>query len=145
MKQKIKELFIKYRELISYVFFGGLTTLVNWGVYFIFNDVVNIHYQAAQWIAWVAAVIFAFVVNKRYVFNDNDMTKQGLARQTLEFFGVRLISNGVESLLLALMVETMHMSSNISKIIVSVITVILNYFASKLWIFRKKNVNNKAK
>ncbi|MBQ6893060.1 MAG: GtrA family protein, partial [Clostridia bacterium] len=68
----IGELFKKYREQIMYVFFGGFTTLVNWGVYALFADFVlgegDMNKSISKTIAWGAAVIFAFITNKFFVF-----------------------------------------------------------------------------
>lgn len=137
MMKKIKELLSKYRELIVYIFFGGLTTLVSWGSYFLLTDPLKMHYQYAQWISWVAAVAFAFIVNKIFVFRDKDISAGGLFRQIWQFVSVRIASGVLEWLLMILMVELIHIGDGISKIIVSVVTVILNYIASKLFIFKK--------
>lgn len=138
MVEKIKALLIKYREIIVYVFFGGLTTVVSWGSYFLLR-LVNVDYQLAQWISWAAAVAFAFVVNKIFVFRDRDLTAQGLFRQIWQFVSVRIVSGVLEWLLMLLFVELIKIPDGISKIIVSIVTVIVNYIASKLLIFRKKN------
>ena len=138
MVEKIKDLIIKYREIIVYVFFGGLTTVVSWGSYFLLR-LVNVDYQLAQWISWAAAVAFAFIVNKLFVFRDRDMTAAGLFRQIWQFVSVRIASGVLEWLLMLLFVELINISDGISKIVVSVVTVIVNYIASKLLIFRKKD------
>lgn len=142
MPEKIKALFIKYRELIVYVFFGGLTTLVSWGSYFLLTKLFSVDYQISQWISWAAAVAFAFIVNKLFVFNDRDMTGRGLFRQIWQFVSMRIASGVLEWLLLLLMVELLHIGDGISKIIVSIVTVIINYVASKLIIFRRKGQNS---
>ncbi len=134
---KIKELFSKYRELIVYVFFGGLTTLVSWGSYFLLADGLSVYYQWAQWGSWVVAVAFAFVVNKAFVFRDKDMSSGGLFRQMWQFVSVRIASGVLEWLLMRLMVERLVFSDGISKIVVSVVTVVVNYIASKILIFKK--------
>ena len=138
MVEKIEALLIKYREIIVYVFFGGLTTVVSWGSYFLLR-LVNVDYQLAQWISWAAAVAFAFVVNKIFVFRDRDLTAQGLFRQIWQFVSVRIVSGVLEWMLMLLFVELIKIPDGISKIIVSIVTVIINYIASKLLIFRKKN------
>ncbi|MBQ8508778.1 MAG: GtrA family protein [Clostridia bacterium] len=143
MVEKIKALFLKYKELILYVFFGGLTTVVSWGSYFLLTELAHAHYQAAQWISWVCAVVFAFVVNKLFVFEDKDTSKRGLFRQIWQFVSVRIASGVVESALLFVMVDLIHIGDGISKIVVSVVTVILNYVASKLLIFRKQSNEEK--
>lgn len=143
MVEKIKELIIKYREIIVYVFFGGLTTVVSWGSYFLLR-LVNVDYQLAQWISWAAAVAFAFVVNKLFVFRDRDKTAAGLTRQIWQFVSVRIASGVLEWLLMLLFVELINISDSISKIVVSVVTVIVNYIASKLLVFRKKTDDSQS-
>ena len=136
MFERIKALFIKYRELISYVFFGGLTTVVSFGSYFVLN-LIGVNYLVSQVISWILAVAFAYVTNKKYVFDNKNSSKQGLIVQILMFYGSRLFSFGVETLLLTGMVSGLGQNENLSKVVVSVIKVILNYFTSKLIVFRK--------
>ena len=141
MFEKIMSLFQKYHELISYVFFGVLTTIVSFGSYFILNDLVHANYLIAQIISWILAVAFAFVTNKKYVFANIESEKRTIIVQIIQFYGSRLFSFGVETLLLFLMVSTLDQNENLSKIIVSVVTVVLNYVTSKLFVFRKKSAD----
>ena len=144
MFEKIKALFIKYRELISYVFFGGLTTVVSFGSYFILNMVFHVYYLYSQIISWILAVAFAFVTNKKFVFNNNEKTITGIIVQIIQFYVSRLFSFGVETLLLFCMVAGLGYGENISKIVVSIVTVILNYFTSKFLVFRKQTSDKKT-
>ena len=140
MFEKIKSLFHKYRELISYVFFGGLTTVVSFGSYFILNHLIGEkYYMVSQVVSWILAVAFAFATNKKYVFTDSTNTKTGIVVQIAQFYGSRLFSFGGETLLLFLAVDVFKQSENLSKIPVSIITVILNYVTSKLFVFRKNS------
>ena len=136
MIQKIKALFVKYREIILYLIFGGLTTVVSFVVYYAILW-AGMHYLAAQVISWAAAVAFAFVVNKCFVFEDRDNTPGALLRQIGQFVSVRIASGVLETALLWLLVDVIRISENIAKIPVAVLTVIINYIASKLLIFRK--------
>ena len=136
MIQKIKALLYKYREIILYLIFGGLTTVVSFVVYYAILW-AGMHYLAAQVISWAAAVAFAFVVNKLFVFEDRDNTPGALLRQIGQFVSVRIASGVLETALLWLLVDVIRISENIAKIPVAVLTVIINYIASKLLIFRK--------
>ena len=136
MIQKIKALLTKYREIILYLIFGGLTTVVSFVVYYAILW-AGMHYLAAQVISWAAAVAFAFVVNKLFVFEDRDNTPGALLRQIGQFVSVRIASGVLETALLWLLVDVIRISENIAKIPVAVLTVIINYIASKLLIFRK--------
>ena len=136
MIQKIKALLTKYREIILYLIFGGLTTVVSFVVYYAILW-AGMHYLAAQVISWAAAVAFAFVVNKLFVFEDRDNSPRALLRQIGQFVSVRIASGVLETVLLWLLVDVILISENIAKIPVAVLTVIINYIASKLLIFRK--------
>lgn len=145
MFEKLKSLFIKYRELISYVFFGGLTTLVSWGSYFVLNEVFHAHYLISQTLSWILAVLFAFVTNKKYVFEDKTSSKNNIIVQLAQFTASRLFSFAVETVLLIITVDVMKMNENIAKIAVSVITVVLNYFTSKFIVFKKTDTDKNPK
>lgn len=137
MMSSIKELFAKYREIIMYLIFGALTTLVSFGVYYALLW-CGVHYIVSQVVSWVAAVAFAFVVNKLFVFENKDNSPSALFRQIWQFVSVRIASGLIETALLWLLVDVITVSEGIAKIPVAVLTVIINYVASKLLIFRKK-------
>ena len=133
----IKNLIIKYKELIVYLFFGGLTTVVSFVTYYglLFLEA---HYIVAQILSWAFAVVFAFVVNKIFVFEDKDVSRKGLFRQIWQFVSVRIGSGVVETALLWLLVDVASIKEVIAKIPVTVLTVVINYIASKLFIFKEK-------
>ena len=137
MTDKIKALFIKYREVIVYLLFGVLTTLVSFASYWALLW-CGMHYILAQVISWAAAVAFAFVTNKLFVFNDRDTSGGTLFRQAWQFVSVRVASGVLETALLWLLVDVLTVGEGIAKIPVAVITVIVNYIASKLLVFRKR-------
>ncbi len=136
MMEKIKGLFIKYRELIMYLIFGVLTTVVSLVSYYLFLY-LGVHYIAAQVVSWILAVAFAFVVNKIFVFEDKCTELSALLRQIWQFVAVRIASGVLETALLWIMVALLSIGEGIAKIPVSVLTVIINYIASKLFIFKK--------
>ena len=82
MTDKLKLLYKKYEEIIAYVFFGGLTTLVNIVVFFVMNDIFHIHYLIANAAAWLASVLFAYVTNRTWVFKSKC---RGAAAWTTEY------------------------------------------------------------
>ena len=137
MIAKIKNLFHKYYEIISYVFFGGLTTVVSWIFYYL-PLFLGVDYRISKVISWVAAVVFAFFVNKHWVFLDKDYSAKALLRQGGEFFASRIATGIVEFGLTVFLVEVVKISDKIVPIPVAVITIILNYVLSKLLVFRKK-------
>lgn len=155
---KIKELFVKYKELITYVVFGVLTTVVNFVVFWLLNHIFGEHvYLLNNAIAWIVSVIFAYVTNKLWVFDSKSWNIKIVAREVVEFFAARLFSFGVEEGGLWLFVDKLGFGEYsftvlgfeitgqiIAKVILAVIVVILNYFFSKFIIFAKKKKNPAA-
>ena len=152
MLKKIKILATKYKELILYVVFGVLTTLVNFAVFWIFTKILGENlYLFNNAVAWVAGVIFAFVTNKLFVFESKKWNTKTIGKELPEFVGARLFSFGVEEGGMWLFVDALGFGEKsltllgftitgqiIAKIALAVIVVILNYFFSKFIIFKKK-------
>ena len=124
------------REVISYLIFGVLTTLVNWVVYAAMVK-VHIDYRRATAVAWAVSVLFAFIVNKIFVFQSYNMRPAFVMKEITSFVACRAVSGVMEMVFMIVMVSWIHMDEYISKIAVSVIVVIVNYVFSKLFIFRK--------
>ena len=164
--EKIKELFVKYKEIIMYIIFGVLTTLVNWVVYWVlarifapqmedeqlFFSVFGVDISVstftifvATFIAWVAGVAFAFVTNKIWVFESKSWKPSVAIKEFWLFVAARLITGVLEwfgvPLLVAIGLNQPLFGADgfVAKLIVSVIVVILNYGFSKLIIFKDKN------
>ncbi len=87
--------------------------------------------------SWVCAVLFAYVVNKLFVFESHTRGFAALMREMGMFIGARLLSLGVEVLFMAVTVEVLHWSEAVCKVAVQVIILILNYILSKRIIFKK--------
>ena len=124
------------REVISYLIFGVLTTLVN-GVVYAAMVKVHIDYRIATAVAWAVSVLFAFIVNKIFVFQSYNMRPAFVMKEITSFVACRAVSGVMEMVFMIVMVSWIHMDEYISKIAVSVIVVIVNYVFSKLFIFRK--------
>ena len=124
------------REVISYLIFGVLTTLVNWVVYAAMVK-VHIDYRIATAVAWAVSVLFAFIVNKIFVFQSYNKRPAFVMKEITSFVACRAGSGVMEMVFMIVMVSWIHMDEYISKIAVSVIVVIVNYVFSKLFIFRK--------
>ena len=124
-------------ELLRYVFTGGMTTVINYVLYFLMTA-MSVHYLAANSLAWLGAVIFAFFANRHVVFHSDGNGR----REFAEFFSLRAATLLVENLLLLVLVSYMGIGSVISKVLVSVITVALNYGACKYGIFRERGVSH---
>ena len=138
MLQKIRAIIEKHWDILSYLFFGALTTLVNYLVYFPCYNFLHLSTVASNVIAWVVAVAFAYLTNKPFVFKSHDWSLKTVAPELAKFVGCRVGSGLLETALLFLTVDSLRWNGNLMKIILSVMVVILNYVGSKLLVFRKK-------
>ncbi len=137
MTAKLTAFLKKHKEAISYLFFGVVTTVVNFVLYYVLLY-LGMHYLWAQAISWIGAVLVAYITNKLWVFESRVTGLLPILREMASFILSRLFSFGVETLLLFLMVDVAAISEGIAKIPVAVITVVLNYVTGKLMVFRKK-------
>ena len=135
---KIIQLVKKYWSIISYLFFGAVTTLVNMVVYYLCYHLWGISSDLSTIIAWVLSVLTAFLTNKPFVFGSHDWSPKVLLPEAGSFFGCRLGSGILELVLMHITVEMLGWPGMLMKLLVNVIVVILNYVASKLLVFRKK-------
>ena len=121
----------KYESVLLYLIFGVLTTFV-----ILFNHVLlsNI---LSNGIAWVAAVIFAFITNKIWVFKSKTLEIEQVIKELIAFFSARLSTGLLDMAIMYVGVDLLKVNSIYSKIISGVVVVILNYIFSKLFIFRK--------
>lgn len=139
MIDKIKDLYYKHMQMVNYVFFGGLTTLVNFVTYFVALKVLNIPNVPSNLIAWLVSVLFAFVVNKLYVFRSMSLEMKVILFELFSFVSVRLLTGALETVIMYVGVDVMHYNELVLKIIANVIVLLTNYFGSILIIFRRKD------
>ena len=137
MVSKILNLIKKYREIIAYLVFGVLTTLVNYVFYLPCYNMFGFSAALSNVIAWVAAVAFAFLTNKPFVFKSDDWSTGVVFSELTRFIGCRIGSGGVETLMLLILVDCLGWNGNVWKLLASIIVVILNYIGSKLFVFKK--------
>ena len=137
MVEKALELYRKYREMIFYLVFGGLTTLVNIFSYFVLTDVGEIQYLVSTAIAWVLSVLFAYFTNRVWVFQSTASGTKAILREIGSFFGCRLLSGAIDMGIMFLCVSVLGLPDKLIKILANVVVIILNYLFSKLFIFKK--------
>ncbi len=168
--KKIKELFIKYKEIITYIIFGVLTTIVAWGSYTIFVHLFkgaikseDMLIAVSNVLSWIAGVAFAYVTNKLWVFESKSWKPSLVVKEIISFVASRGITGVIEIVCVPLLaktgfdnpfyhlVEKLGLSAKVlftdgiySKIALSVIVVILNYVFSKLFVFKNKNPEAEA-
>ena len=134
----MRNFFSKYRDVLLYLIFGGLTTLVNFLVYFHLYNLQGLSGAFSNVIAWLVAVIFAFLTNKPFVFQSYDWSVKTVLPEATKFVGCRILSGLMETLSIWMFVDLLRWNGNWIKIIVSVMVVILNFIFSKWIVFIKK-------
>lgn len=128
--------FNKYREGLFYLFFGGCTTLVNILAFF-FLRLVNMSTYVSNIIAWVLSVLFAFITNKLVVFESKGKEFKETVKETIFFFGFRLLSLLFDMGIMYLLIDMLSCNELLSKIISNIFVIIINYVFSKLFVFKK--------
>ena len=142
--KKIKELCLAHQEIISYLFFGVATTVINWLSYALTVGVLGMAVTPGNIISWFVAVLFAFVTNKLWVFNSKSWAWPLWLKEAGTFFGSRVFTGLVEIVGVPLLIKLgldmplFGVEGFAAKLIVSVVVIVLNYIFSKFLIFRKK-------
>lgn len=135
--KKLRALFDKYYDIISYLFFGVLTTVVNYIVYLPCYNILGFSAAVSNVIAWVAAVAFAYLTNKPFVFKSHDWSAATVIPELTKFVGCRIGSGFLETAIIFVTVDLLSWNGNVMKFVTSVLVVILNYVGSKLLVFKK--------
>src|SRR5699024_3633415 len=133
---RMKMYYEQYKEIIHYVIFGGLTTLVNIVVFYLLDSVLDISYLIANAVAIAAAILFAFFTNKRYVFESKSTSWQEELREFGLVVGVRAGTGVFDMLSMWILVSLLHTDTSIAKILTQFVVVVLNYVFSKLVVFK---------
>lgn len=137
MLEKIRGLIEKYWDVLAYLIFGVLTTVVNYVVYLPLYNGAGLSATVSNAIAWVVAVAFAFLTNKPFVFKSHDWSAKTVFPELGKFLGCRIGSGLMETGIIFVAVDLLHWDGNIMKLVTSVLVIILNYVGSKLLVFKK--------
>lgn len=135
--KKLIELVRKYYDILAYLFFGVLTTVVNYLIYLPCYNMLHLSASVSNVIAWIFAVVFAYLTNKPFVFRSHDWSAKTVIPEFGKFVGGRVASGLMETAIIFLTVDLLHWDGNIMKLVTSVLVVILNYITSKFIAFRK--------
>lgn len=135
--EKIRHLITKYFDILAYLVFGVLTTVVNYLVYLPCYNLLEMSAAVSNVIAWAVAVAFAYLTNKPFVFRSHDWSAKTVIPELTKFVGSRIASGALETGIIFLTVDLLAWNGNVMKLVTSVIVVVLNYIASKLLVFRK--------
>lgn len=134
---KISKIYIKYREVILYLVFGVLTTVVSISSYYICSEILNIHYLVSNIISWVLSVIFAYFTNRVWVFESKSKNTSDILKEMLTFVNCRLLSGVIDMATMFVLVGAIHINDMYAKVFTQFIVVVLNYVFSKLIVFKK--------
>lgn len=135
----MKRLFYKYEEIIKYLIFGFLTTIISLLVYYILvYTIINpdnaLFLQIANILSWIVGVIFAYITNKKYVFKSKN---KNIKSEIGSFVGSRLITLIMDMLIMFIGVTLLRGNDKVIKVISQIIVVISNYLFSKIFVFKK--------
>lgn len=137
--KKILELYKKYKEVINYLIFGVLSTVVNFVSYFIFAKCFKIDEVISSGLSWFCSVSFAYITNKIWVFESKTTSKKETLKELVSFFMARIVSGALCDVgTFALMVKVLKINDVIAKFITQVMVVVVNYIFSKVFIFKKQ-------
>ncbi len=139
---KLINIYKKYQEIINYLIVGVLTTLVSIFTYFILSLILdinnNILFILANILSWICAVVFAYITNKRFVFNSATFNRKEEIKVFSLFVSSRITTLLIELIFMFLTVKVLLLNDKISKVIAQIIVIILNYIISKIFVFKKK-------
>ena len=133
----IRKYWDKYKDVILYLIFGGLTTVVNIAVYWICVHILGTGVMFGTVAAWALAVLFAYLTNRTMVFHSSAAGAQAVLREITSFFGCRLGTGVVDWVIMFVFVTVLHFNDMIVKIAANIIVIVLNYVLSKFVIFKK--------
>lgn len=139
MIEKILFYYKKYKEIINYLIFGVLTTIVNLvSYYFLTSTVLSpdkaLYLQIANMISWIVSVIFAYITNRKYVFKSNN---DNIVKEITDFTGARIITLLLDMVIMFIGVTLFEVNDKFIKIISQVLVIIFNYIFSKIFVFKK--------
>ncbi|NBI89316.1 GtrA family protein [Lachnospiraceae bacterium] len=139
------DMYKKYEEAINYLFFGFLAFLVNMVAYALSIRVLGadddkvVLVLIATAFAWVVSVLFAYWTNRSFVFKSKVKDKEGIWKEFSAFVGARIVTGGMELVIMYVMVDLAGINNMISKFVCNVIVIVSNYIFSKLLVFKKKD------
>lgn len=135
----LKSLFQKYKDVIPYAIFGVFTTLVNIASYWLCAHALGMPVMASTIIAWILAVLFAYITNRKWVFLSQVKGRMALMKEMLSFFACRIATGLVDWVCMLVFVDFLHWNDVLIKTGANILVIILNYLASKLIIFKKQS------
>lgn len=131
------ELLNKYKSIILYLVFGVLTTIINIVVYYVCSNILEMSTIMSNVVAWLLSVLFAYITNRKWVFESQVKTKEDIIKEMSSFFWCRLATGILDIVIMYITVDLLFMNGMFMKCLSNVIVIVVNYIASKLIIFRQ--------
>ena len=138
--KKLADWYREHREGMRYLVFGVLSTIINIVVFAICERILHLSTIISNVIAWIIAVLFAYITNKLYVFDSKTTKKQELAKEIISFFSARIFTLVIETIFLKIVIDKLGFNEILMKIISNVIVIFLNYVFSKIFIFKEEKI-----
>ena len=142
MLEKISNFLSKHKRIIYYLLFGVLTTVVNVLSYWICANIFKTETIPSTIIAWILAVTFAYLTNRKWVFGSNATTQKEISKEILSFYACRLGTGLIDLILMVIFVDKLGFNGTLIKFLTDILVIILNYIASKLIVFKTKVIEN---
>lgn len=136
---EIKEVIRRYKDIIPYLFFGVCTTLVNVIVYWACSHLFELNTMISTVIAWMVAVFFAYITNKKWVFRSTATSCLEIVKEIICFFGCRIATGIIDWLCMYFFVVVLVFDDLVVKVFANILVIVLNYVASRVFVFRKGN------
>ena len=134
--KKIEPFYKRHKEVLLYLFFGGVVTVVSIGSYQLASADLGIDALISNVISWILAVLTAYITSRIWVFRSTADTRGAVIKEIINFFGGRAATLAIEELIILVFVTWLQFNSLAVKLAAQVIVVLLNYVFSKLWIFK---------
>lgn len=146
-----EEIYKKNKEVLLYLLFGGLTTVVSIVIFAALDSIVNsgtivfgmrLDTLICQIVSWIGSVTFAYVTNRIWVFETNATKAAEIIKEAVSFYGGRVFTLIVETVIISVFADRLGFKKIIVKIVANVIVIVLNYIISKLFVFKKSDKNS---
>ncbi len=147
--KKFEPLYKKNKQILLYIFFGGLTTVISFGSFFIlsafidipsielFGKSIDMSLTVVNVISWICAVTFSYITSRIWVFESHSEGKKAIFKEAMSFCGGRVFTLVIETIMLNVGVNTFSINKNLMKILATIVVLILNYIISKMLVFKK--------
>lgn len=129
-------IYIKYKETLIYLFFGGVSFLLNIIMFIVIDKYLHINELINNIICWISCVLFQFFTNRTWVFDGHVNTRREFIKQMCSFFSGRLFTLAIEEIILVIFIKLLGLNAIAVKLVAQIVVIILNYIISKKIIFR---------